>query len=347
MLSKKYTVAVVLALLLLSAATVVFLWQKQGNPASATAGDNTANSGYISQNTAPVPEPPAVLIAVNQSVTIRNYFKFIDDLVRHYADSVPYPLTEHFLVRTNPWLIDSLAETDYYRQMEHGNFVYDQRQMVVLHPGDTLRLPGPVTAAALAEQIKNTRLDINIPAFRLRIVEADSTLYDFPVRVGKNEKKYLGMAGHTVDLRTQTGTGEIIRINRDPAFYKPETGERYYLTNRDDGRRTWMPIIPWLEPAIGGRRLGQLIHPTTNPKTLGKPASHGCIGLKEGDAWRVYYHAPLGTRVVIRYDLTEIAPTGDTLRYNDIYQYQSRRKNTVLAGIQWPAKFAGRCMCDP
>lgn len=346
MLSKKYTVALALSLFLLIGTAVVFLWLERGNTAAAS-GETAGTVSTIVQNSATAEEPPAALIIINQPVSIRSYFKFMDGLVKQYADSVPYPLNEHILVRGNPWLIDSLTETDYYRQMERGVFVYDQRQMVVLHPGDTLRLPGPVTAAALAEQIKNTRLDINIPAFRLRIAEGDSILYDFPVRVGKNEKKYLGMAGHAVDLRTQTGTGEIIRINRDPAFYKPENGERYYFTNRDDGRKTWMPIIPWLEPAIGGRRLGQLIHPTTNPKTLGKPASHGCIGLKEGDAWRVYYHAPLGTRVVIRYDLTEISPNGDTLRYNDIYQYKSRRKNTVLAGIQWPAKLAGLCMCDP
>lgn len=347
MLSKKYAAAVVLALLILGAAAVVFLWQKQGKTATATSGTKPDNTGSTTPDNMPVPEPPAVLIVVNQPVSIRNYFKFMDGLVRQYAGSVPYPLNEHMVVRANPWLIDSLACTDYYLQLERGNFVYDQRQMVVLKAGDTLRLPGPVTAATLAEQIKNTRLDINIPAFRLRIIENDSTLYTFPVRVGKNEKKYLGMAGHAVDLRTQTGTGEIIRINRDPAFYKPETGERYYFTNRDDGKKTWMPIIPWLEPAIGGRRLGQLIHPTTNPKTLGKAASHGCIGLKEGDAWRVYYHAPLGTRVVIRYDLTELAPNGDTLRFNDIYHYEAHRKKPVLAGIRVPAKFTGLCICDP
>jgi L,D-transpeptidase ErfK/SrfK len=76
-----------------------------------------------------------------------------------------------------------------------------------------------------------------------------------------------------------------------------------------------MPLIPWIEPKLGGRRTGQLIHPTSNPKSLGKAYSNGCIGTREADAWRIYYHAPLGTRVVVRYDLR----VADTIRLKDIY----------------------------
>ena len=50
-------------------------------------------------------------------------------------------------------------------------------------------------------------------------------------------------------------------------------------------------------------RNGQLIHPTTNPITLGKAYSNGCIGTNEGDAWVIYYYAPIGTKIKIRYDL--------------------------------------------
>src|SRR5690606_1744342 len=108
-------------------------------------------------------EAPLALIAVTQPVTIGGYFKFMDGLVQQYDTLVPYALNEHLLVRANPWLIDTLENTDYYRQMARGNFVFDQRKMTVLHPGDTLRLPGPKTAAAISSSISNTRLDINIP----------------------------------------------------------------------------------------------------------------------------------------------------------------------------------------
>ncbi|HRI59285.1 MAG TPA: L,D-transpeptidase, partial [Saprospiraceae bacterium] len=271
-------------------------------------------------------EPPLALIPVEQAVTIGGYFKFMDDLIRRYDTLAPYDLNEHLLVRANPWLIDTLENTDYYRQMARGNFVYDQKKMIVLRPGDTLRVPGPKAAAALLYSMNNTRLDINIPAFRLRIIEGDSTLYSFPCRVGKNTEKFLAVVGHEVDLRTHTGTGEIIRISKASAFRDPVTGEKLKVTKRDDRKTTRMPLIPWMEPSIDGIRYGQMIHPTTNPRTLGKPASNGCIGLKEADAWRVYYYAPIGTKVMIRYDLMEINEAGDTLRFNDVYHREASRK---------------------
>lgn len=303
------------------------------------------NSGVPNPDTS---EPALLLIPVREPVTIEGYFKFMDALVRQYDTLAPYHLSEHLLARANPWLIDSLENTDYYRQMECGNFVFDQHKMVVLHPGDTLRLPGPRTAAALLARMQNTRLDINVPAFRLRILEGDSVLYSFPCRVGKNTEKFLVVAGHEVDLRTHSGTGEIIRVARQPIFYDPVTGKQFKFTKRDDGKTTRMPVIPWLEPALDGRRYGQMIHPTTNPRTLGKPASNGCIGLREADAWRVYYFAPVGTKVVVRYDLMEINGSGDTLRYNDVYHHlDARRKSRAQAGVFPLPKLLNDCWCEP
>ena len=48
---------------------------------------------------------------------------------------------------------------------------------------------------------------------------------------------------------------------------------------------TKLPQIPFIETEINGIRNGQLIHPTTNPETLNKAYSNGCIGTKEADAW--------------------------------------------------------------
>lgn len=72
-------------------------------------------------------------------------------------------------------------------------------------------------------------------------------------------------------------------------------------------------------PEINGTVYGHLIHPTTNPSTLSKPSSNGCMGMKEADIWRVYYHAPIGTKIVIRYDLKGIDEKGDTIQLPDIY----------------------------
>lgn len=280
----------------------------------------------------PLPAAPvdsmAFRICVGYPVTIGRYFEYMDSLVQVLDTLVPYPLTEHLVVRSNPWLIDSLAETDYYRQMARGVFVYDQKKMVILQPGDTLGVPDSTLAQQLTAEMEATTIEVNIPEYTLRILSRGDTLYRFPVRVGQYKTKYLAMAGKTVSLQTDTGVGKVVRLNKNPSWVNPADNKPYYETNRDDHQRTACPRIPWIEPALNGQRYGDLIHPTTNPKTLGKAYSNGCIGLKEADSWYVYYHAPLGTRVVFRYDLTGISEQGDTVRLKDIYHRLDGKKPT-------------------
>jgi L,D-transpeptidase ErfK/SrfK len=264
----------------------------------------------------------AFYIPITQEVRIRDYFEFMDSLVAAFDTLLPYPLSEHALVRANPWIIDTLENTDYYRRMERGEFVYDQLEMTVLKKGDSLRVPNARYAALLAEEFRATWIDLNIPEYQLRIVQGKDTLWTFPVRVGRNQKRYLKMAGRIADMRTSMGTGSIARINRYPVYKNPVDNRIYEVTRRDDNRVTTCPRIPWLDPELDGRRPGCLIHPTTNPVTLGKAYSNGCIGVREADAWRIYYYAPLGTRVVFRYDLEVLLETGDTLRLRDIYRLE-------------------------
>lgn len=267
----------------------------------------------------------AFWVVVQRDIPVRRYFKWMDSLVQVYDTLLPYQLSEHLIARANPWLIDTLAATDYYVQMERGNFVYDQTTMTVLQAGDSLGIPDSLLGRQLLTKLATTTIDVNIPEFTLRIIESGDTLYRFPVRVGQNKKKYLAMAGREVDLRTSTGSGKIMRINRYPRWINPSDNKPYEVTRRDDHRVTTCPQIPWLEPEIGQLRQGQLIHPTTNPKTLGKAYSNGCIGMREADAWRVYYHAPLGTAVVFRYDLTVSGPNGETVQLKDIYNKKKGR----------------------
>ena len=160
----------------------------------------------------------------------------------------------------------------------------------------------------------------NIPEYKLRIW-IDTLLYDeVRVRIGKNEKKFLEMSGRVQDLRTKTGVGTIFGYNRYPRYINPVNNHEYYVTRRDDGKVTKLPQIPFIETELNGWRYGQLIHPTTNPETLGKAYSNGCIGTSEADAWTIYYHSPIGTRIHIRYDLEVVNTTGDTLRLKDIYK---------------------------
>ena len=256
-----------------------------------------------------------------RDITVGHYFDYIDSLVKKYDPLVPYTLSEHLLVRANPWIIDTLANTDYYRMIERDSFVYEQRSLIVLRTTDTLFIPDAVTASEITKKIESTLIDVNIPEFKLRIYEGESLLYTFPVRVGQNRSRYLAMCERVTDLRTIPGKGKIIRHSRNPDFYDPVSCKQFYMTKRDDQRTTLMPQIPWIETEINGIRNGQMIHPTTNPKTLGKPYSNGCIGTTEADAWIIYYHAPLGTSLKIRYDLLIKDGFNSSQRLPDIYNY--------------------------
>ena len=258
------------------------------------------------------------------TVRVLDYFNYIDSLVVAHDSLTNYPLSEHLLVRSNPWIIDTLANTDYYRMMERDSFVYDQKKLIVLRPTDSILVPDSLEATRLIDKIEQTHIDINIPEFKLRIYEDSTLLYTFPVRVGQHRKRYLKMGDRITDLRTRTGEGQIVDYRRNPVFYNPVDGKRFYLTKRDDEQTTLMPQIPWIETEINGVRNGQLIHPTTNPKSLGKAYSNGCIGTRESDAWIIYYYAPIGTEVKIRYDLKVKDSTGTERMLEDIYgRYQN------------------------
>tara|TARA_R110002050_G_scaffold300287_1_gene468584 strand:- start:12356 stop:13303 length:948 start_codon:yes stop_codon:yes gene_type:complete len=268
-----------------------------------------------------IPEKAKPLLAyVTKDITVGHYFKFMDSLANRYDSLVPYALSEHVLVHANPWIMDTLANTDYYRQMALDSFVYDQSKMIVLKAHDTLLIPNDTEGQGIIRDLEHTWIDVNIPEFKLRIYQDSLLLYTFPVRVGQHRKRYLAMGDRITDLRTKTGKGKIVRLERNPHFYNPVTGKRFYVTKRDDKKTTIMPIIPWIETEINGIRNGQMIHPTTNPETLGRAYSNGCIGVAESDAWIIYYHAPLNTPIQIRYDLTILDDKGEKRELEDIYK---------------------------
>ena len=262
-------------------------------------------------------------IIVSKNIQIRQYFKYIDSIIHNHNALNSYKITEHILVRNNPWIIDTLQNTDYYRMKLRDSFVYDQKSMIALPKGNTIVIPDSITVGRILNKFQKTTIDINIPEFKLRILEDSAKLYEFPIRVGRNEKKYLKMSGRITDLKTIAGKGKIIEHVRNPDYYNPANGHRYYVTRRDDQKVTKLPQIPFLITEINGVINGQLIHPTTNPVTLSKAYSNGCIGTKEADAWVIYYYAPIGTKVNIRYNLKALDSLGSEKILKNIYNYKT------------------------
>ncbi|UWX54455.1 L,D-transpeptidase [Maribacter litopenaei] len=147
------------------------------------------------------------MVRINRNVTIGEYFDYIDSLVIRYDSLLSYPLSEHIIVRNNPWIIDTLANTDYYRMISRDSFVYDQRQLTVLPKGSQLFIPDSIKANQILGQFAKTEIDVNIPEFKLRIFQDSVLLYTFPVRVGQNRERYLKFGDRITDLRTKTGSG--------------------------------------------------------------------------------------------------------------------------------------------
>jgi len=267
---------------------------------------------------------PIEVVVVEKDITMKKYFTFLDTIVSKYLVLAGSGLGEYVLVHHNPWILDSLRSFDYYQQKAHGRFIYDLSQQIIFHQGDRIEIPDSISVARIIEKLKSTRIDLNIPEFRLRVIQEKDTVLSFPVRVGRNAEEYIEFVGRTVNLRTPRGTGEIVNVLRTPVLYNLKTGEKYEQTKRDDGRYTLMPVIPSLEPMINGMRYGNMFHATTNINTLGKAYSHGCIGMSEADAWSLYYHAPVGTRINFRYDLNIINAKGDTIQLRNIYKIDNK-----------------------
>lgn len=259
-------------------------------------------------------------LLIKDDILVEDYFDFMDSVVTKYGSLTNYDLTEHILARANPWIIDTLQNTDYYRMKVRDSFVYDQRRMIALPKGNYIKIPDAVNYNEILSVFENTFIDVNIPEYKLRIYEYAILKHEFTVRVGKDEKKFLEMSGRVQDLKTKTGRGTIVGHIKNPRYVNPVNNQEYFSTKRDDGNTTKLPRIPFIVTKINGLQNGQLIHPTTNPNTLGKAYSNGCIGVKEYDAWLIYYHAPLNTKIKIRYDLDIINRKGDTILLKDIYR---------------------------
>jgi L,D-transpeptidase ErfK/SrfK len=286
--------------------------------ATLSKKSNTLNQVYNTQDV-------VNLISIDSSIIIENYFQFMDSIVKKYDSITPYKLTEHLVVRNNSWILDTLQNTDYYRMMSRDSFVYDQKKMIALPKGNLIVIPDSIQVKTIVNSFQKTRIDINIPEFKLRIYEDSVLLYDFPIRVGRNEKKYLEMSGRVQDLKTKTGKGSIVGYEKNPRYVNPVTNNQYVVTKRDDHKVTKLPQIPFVETELNGLRYGQLIHPTTNPVSLGRAYSNGCIGTKEADAWVIYYYASIGTKISIRYDLNVVNKAGDSLILKDIYSYNYKK----------------------
>src|SRR5690606_18860902 len=104
-------------------------------------------------------------IRVDKDVPIRHYFKWMDSVVAAHNTNHTYRIDEYILVHNNPWIIDTLAHTDYYYLKEKGIINQDSQALPALREGQTLIVPDSLQTAQIMERLGNTYIDVNIPEF--------------------------------------------------------------------------------------------------------------------------------------------------------------------------------------
>lgn len=259
---------------------------------------------------------------LKKDIKMKNYFSYIDKLVEKYNDTLEYDISEYTLVHNNPWIIDTLAATDYYYQKSKGIIDLNQREKFILRKGTVLHIPTKSQNDAILFNLSQNYVEINIPEFTLNIYNSGLLIYQALIRVGRNESRYLKSIDRYTDLRTKTGSGKIYSTEKNPTWINPVDGHKYTETTRDDTVRTKMPITPSMMINLNKIISGQLIHSTTNPKTLGKAYSNGCMGTNEFDIWHIYYLAPINTPINIKYELHPY----EGIELEDIYSKDKHKK---------------------
>jgi lipoprotein-anchoring transpeptidase ErfK/SrfK len=136
---------------------------------------------------------------------------------------------------------------------------------------------------ALAQETRPVarRIVVSIPDRKLALMEDDRVLKIYPVAVGA--------------AATPSPTGNftvVVRISH-PTWYGP--GKVVPPGDRN-------PIGPrW----IGLSRKGYGIHGTSNPRSIGRPASHGCIRMRNSDVEELFGRVEVGDRVELHADRTD------------------------------------------
>jgi murein L,D-transpeptidase YcbB/YkuD len=187
------------------------------------------------------------------------------------------------------------------------------------------------------------RLDLNIPALKLVVYEGDRVLESYPIAVGKP------------GFDTPTGTFSITHAEWNPWWHPP--------THREWARNERV-TPPGPNNPMGRVKLFFLplyfIHGTPDGESIGTPASHGCVRMRNSDVIELgrllteraapqmsnaeldrILSRPTDTRrvnfrseieVVIRYDPV-VVERSEIFFYPDIYGYNAIHTESVYQAL--------------
>ncbi len=160
-------------------------------------------------------------------------------------------------------------------------------------------------------KIANFYLDISIPAQKLTIIDNGVEIRCYPVSTAKNGAGELKGSECTPrgwhKIRAKIGSDLPINTvfkGRRPTgeVYGSALGQQYPMRDWILTRILW---LGGLEPGLN--RYGEVdtcwryiyIHGTSDEDMVGKPASHGCVRLKNRDMLDLFDHVQTGHKVYI------------------------------------------------
>lgn len=167
----------------------------------------------------------------------------------------------------------------------------------ILIPGQRLLPPG-----------ERDGIVVNLPEHRMYYFPKPGKgekprVFTYPVSVGK------------MDWRTPLGVTKVVRKQKDPPWYPPESVRKDRAARGDPPLPTVVPPGP--DNPLGTRALrldipggSYLIHGTNNPDAVGMAVTHGCLRMYPEDVERLFDVTPVGTRVALINEPVKLARFG-------------------------------------
>jgi lipoprotein-anchoring transpeptidase ErfK/SrfK len=163
----------------------------------------------------------------------------------------------------------------------------------------------------------NLRIEISLGEQRLRLIEGEQLLCEYPVSTAKNgggqqsgsECTPLGKHKIRAKIGKDAEEGAVF-IGRRPTgeVYRPELAERF-------PERDWiLSRILWLSGLERGfNRFGKVdtfwryiyLHGCPDELVNGIAASHGCVRMRNSDIIELFEHVNVGVEVLINPEFTE------------------------------------------
>ncbi|MEA3410093.1 MAG: L,D-transpeptidase family protein [Pseudomonadota bacterium] len=159
-------------------------------------------------------------------------------------------------------------------------------------PGEDARVAIP--SRYILPDAPHEGIVINVPEMRLyyyprALKGVSAKVITYPISIGRQ------------DWRTPLGLTRMIRKDKDPAWYPPESIRAEHEASGDPLEKI-VPAGP--DNPLGAYALrlgipGYLMHGTNKPAGIGMQVTHGCIRLFPEDIESLYEGVPLGTPVRI------------------------------------------------